>query len=190
MNPIRITGASMFRTLDHCDLCGTVRRLALALLALLALSSLAAPVLAGADLQRVGALPHLQTAAPSGRVVVKLDPASGLVMDRSGLAVRPGAPDRTAAKAADLGALVRSLAPGARLEKRIPTAPVKCRFDVLRKLKKPKLEQVSTTRTAQDRKRFAKIANAVLAGINAGIYMPQPSWMCSDCSYSDVCKAW
>jgi hypothetical protein len=115
----------MFRTLDHSDLGGTLRRRALALLALLALSSLAAPVLAGADLQRAGALPHLQTAAPSGRVVVKLDPASGLVMDRSGLAVRPGAPDRTAAKAADLGALVRSLAPGARLEKRIPTAPVK-----------------------------------------------------------------
>ena len=71
-----------------------------------------------------------------------------------------------------------------------PTSPVKCRFDVLRKLKKPKLEIVQTVRTAQDRKRFAKIANAVLAGIDAGIYMPQPNWMCSDCSYSDVCKAW
>jgi putative RecB family exonuclease len=71
-----------------------------------------------------------------------------------------------------------------------PTAPVKCRFDVLRKLKSPKFETVSTIRTAQDRKRFAKIANAVLAGIDAGIYMPQPSWMCSDCAYSDACKAW
>jgi putative RecB family exonuclease len=71
-----------------------------------------------------------------------------------------------------------------------PTAPVKCRFDVLRKLKTPKLEHVHTIRTAQDRKRFAKIANAVLEGIDAGIYMPQPSWMCSDCSYSDACKAW
>ena len=71
-----------------------------------------------------------------------------------------------------------------------PTAPVKCRFDVLRKLKSPKFETVSTIRTAQDRKRFAKIANAVLAGIDAGIYMPQPNWMCSDCSYSDACKEW
>jgi putative RecB family exonuclease len=35
-----------------------------------------------------------------------------------------------------------------------PTAPVKCRFDVLRKLKSPKFETVSTIRTAQDRKRF------------------------------------
>ena len=71
-----------------------------------------------------------------------------------------------------------------------PTSPVKCRFDVLRKLKTPKLEQVHTVRTAQDRKRFAKIANAVLAGIDAGIYMPQPSWMCSDCAHADACRAW
>jgi hypothetical protein len=48
----------------------------------------------------------------------------------------------------------------------------------LRKLKTPKLETVQTVRTAQDRKRFAKIANAVLEGIDAGIYMPQPNWMC------------
>jgi len=71
-----------------------------------------------------------------------------------------------------------------------PTSPVKCRFDVLRKLKTPKLETVQTVRTAQDRKRFAKIANAVLEGIDAGIYMPQPNWMCSDCSYTNACKAW
>jgi len=71
-----------------------------------------------------------------------------------------------------------------------PTAPVNCRFDILRKLKTPKLEQVSTIRTAEQRRRFAKIANAVLAGIDAGIFMPQPSWMCGDCAYSDACKAW
>ena len=69
-----------------------------------------------------------------------------------------------------------------------PTAPVKCRFDVLRKLKTPKLEIVQTVRTAQDRKRFARIASAVLAGIDAGIYMPQPSWMCADCSNAQACK--
>jgi len=71
-----------------------------------------------------------------------------------------------------------------------PTAPVQCRFDILRKLKTPKIEQVNTIRTAEQRKRFAKIANAVLAGIDAGIFMPQPSWMCGDCSHSDACKAW
>jgi putative RecB family exonuclease len=72
-----------------------------------------------------------------------------------------------------------------------PTAPVKCRFDVLEKAEIPQVRnRLTTVRTAQDRKRFAKIANAVLAGIDAGIYMPQPSWMCSDCAYQDACKAW
>ena len=71
-----------------------------------------------------GGLPQLQTAAPTGRIVVKLEPASGLVMDKAGLAVRPGADPRAADRAADLSSLVAGLAPGARLEKRIPTAPV------------------------------------------------------------------
>jgi putative RecB family exonuclease len=71
-----------------------------------------------------------------------------------------------------------------------PTAPVKCRFDLLRKLKTPKIEHVYTSRTAEDRRRFAKIANAVLAGIDARIFMPQPSWMCGDCAHSNACKSW
>ena len=71
-----------------------------------------------------------------------------------------------------------------------PTSPVKCRFQVLRKLKTPKIEYLDTVRTADHRKRFAKIANSVLAGIDAGIFMPQPSWMCGDCAYSEACKAW
>lgn len=71
-----------------------------------------------------------------------------------------------------------------------PTSSVQCCFDILRKLKSPKLEIVRTVRTAQNRKRFARIANAVLGGIDAGIYMPQPNWMCADCSYADACRAW
>jgi putative RecB family exonuclease len=71
-----------------------------------------------------------------------------------------------------------------------PTAPVKCRFDLLRKLKKPKIEYVQTIRTAQHRKRFAKIANAVLAAIDANIFLPQPSWMCSDCGHTKTCNRW
>jgi putative RecB family exonuclease len=71
-----------------------------------------------------------------------------------------------------------------------PTAPVKCRFDLLRKLKKPKVENVYTSRTAADRKRFARISNAVLAGIDAQIFMPMKSWMCGDCSHSRSCQAW
>ncbi len=71
-----------------------------------------------------------------------------------------------------------------------PTAQVKCRFDLLRKLKKPKVEHVYTSRTAADRKRFAKISNAVLAGIDAKIFMPARSWMCGDCAYSKACQTW
>jgi putative RecB family exonuclease len=71
-----------------------------------------------------------------------------------------------------------------------PSAEVRCRFDVLRKLKTPKLEHVFTLRTAAHRKRFARIANGVLAGIDGQVFLPQPSWMCSDCAYADACKAW
>jgi putative RecB family exonuclease len=71
-----------------------------------------------------------------------------------------------------------------------PTAEVHCRLDVLRKLKTPKLEFYHTVRTADQRRRFAKLASAVLAGIENKVFIPQPSWMCSDCPYQDACKAW
>jgi putative RecB family exonuclease len=69
-------------------------------------------------------------------------------------------------------------------------ATVNCRLDALRKLKTPKLEHYYTTRTAAQRKRFAKIANAVLAGIESGIFIPSKSWFCSDCGFIDACEAW
>ena len=71
-----------------------------------------------------------------------------------------------------------------------PTSPVKCQFDILRKLVTPKREIVQTVRSAQDRKRFAKVANRVLAAIENGMVYPQSSWMCADCAYSNACKAW
>jgi putative RecB family exonuclease len=71
-----------------------------------------------------------------------------------------------------------------------PTASIKCRMDVLRKLKKPKFEHYHTTRNAEQRKRFAKIANAVLAGIENRIFIPNKSWLCSDCQFISACEAW
>lgn len=71
-----------------------------------------------------------------------------------------------------------------------PTATVTCRFDVFRKLKTPKLEHVYTSRTADDRRRFARIANGVLDAIDAGIFIPQSSWLCADCGYQDACGKW
>jgi putative RecB family exonuclease len=71
-----------------------------------------------------------------------------------------------------------------------PTAPVHCRMDVLRKLKNPKLEFYETVRTAHDRKRFAKVANAVLAGIENRVFIPTKSYFCSDCQFIRACESW
>jgi len=71
-----------------------------------------------------------------------------------------------------------------------PTANIKCRMDVLRKLKTPKMEFYETTRSAQDRRRFAKTANAVLAGIDSRIFIPNRSWLCGDCQFINACQDW
>ena len=71
-----------------------------------------------------------------------------------------------------------------------PQAEVACRFDVLRKLKTPTLEYYHTSRTAEDRKRFARIASAVLTGIESRLFIPCKGWLCSDCQYQDACNSW
>ena len=71
-----------------------------------------------------------------------------------------------------------------------PTASVECQFDVLLKTKAPKFQQVNTIRTREDRKRFSKIANMVLAGIDAQIFMPVKSWLCTGCQFSETCSQW
>ncbi len=71
-----------------------------------------------------------------------------------------------------------------------PTADVYCRFDVMRKLKTPQFEQHYTIRTAAHRRKFAKLANAVLAGIDARIFIPSKSWMCANCQYISACQDW
>lgn len=72
----------------------------------------------------------------------------------------------------------------------LPQSVVNCRFDVMRKLKTPKFEQHYTVRTAEHRKRFAKIAGAVLAGIEAKVFIPNRSWMCGDCQFARACEGW
>ena len=71
-----------------------------------------------------------------------------------------------------------------------PRVPVNCRFDVLRKLKTPKMEHYYTVRTAEDRRRFSKIATAVLSGIENRIFIPVKSWMCADCQFKEECDRW
>lgn len=71
-----------------------------------------------------------------------------------------------------------------------PTASVECRFDVLLKTKEPKLQQINTIRTKEDRKRFAKIASAVLSGVSNRVFYPVQGFLCSTCEYSNSCKNW
>ena len=72
----------------------------------------------------------------------------------------------------------------------LPNVPVSCRLDVLMKTKNPKLVRYQTERTSDDRKRFAKIAARVLHGIDAGVFIPNRGWMCTDCEYADACNRW
>ena len=71
-----------------------------------------------------------------------------------------------------------------------PRAEVRTRFDVLRKLKTPKLEQYHTTRGPDSRKRFAKLSAAVLAGIDNRVFLPCRGWLCADCEYIENCQDW
>ena len=70
------------------------------------------------------------------------------------------------------------------------TSEVKCRFDILRKLKNHRLEHCETTRTTFDRRRFASIAGIVNEAISYKIFVPRPSWKCNSCSYSKACSTW
>lgn len=72
----------------------------------------------------------------------------------------------------------------------LPKADIKCRMDVLRKLKTPKMEQLYTIRTAEDRRRFSKFAVAVLNGIESRVFIPSHSWLCADCQFINACKSW
>ena len=71
-----------------------------------------------------------------------------------------------------------------------PTAPVNCTFEILRKLKTPKLEHVHTVRTAEQRRRLSKIAVGVLNAIEKKVFIPNRSWLCSDCQYISACSNW
>ena len=65
-----------------------------------------------------------------------------------------------------------------------------CAFNVLRKLKAPKVERHITLRTETDRRRFARIADSVLAAIEAQAFVPCTGWQCADCPYQKACADW
>jgi hypothetical protein len=60
----------------------------------------------------------------------------------------------------------------------------------MRKLQKPKFEQYYTVRNATQRRRFAKLVNEMLAGIDARVFYPNRGWMCGDCQFVKACEGW
>lgn len=71
-----------------------------------------------------------------------------------------------------------------------PKAEVSCQFNVIRKLKTPKLEIYHTSRGPEARKRFARLSATVLSGIENQVFLPCRSWLCVDCEYAKACKDW
>jgi len=71
-----------------------------------------------------------------------------------------------------------------------PASTVQCRFDVLLKLREPKFQNIQTSRTRADRRRFARLSNMVLSGIDSNIFIPNPSWICPTCQYAKACAEW
>ena len=71
-----------------------------------------------------------------------------------------------------------------------PDQTLHCCYNVIRKLKTPKVEKHLTTRTTADTQRFNRIANAVLSGIEANIFLPCSGWQCSGCPYQEQCRDW
>jgi len=69
-----------------------------------------------------------------------------------------------------------------------PEAELACRFDVLRKLKAPKLERLMTRRTPEDQVRFRSLARRVLLAIDREVYLPCPGWQCATCPHTQVCR--
>ncbi|MCK4351795.1 PD-(D/E)XK nuclease family protein [candidate division WOR-3 bacterium] len=66
----------------------------------------------------------------------------------------------------------------------------KLRIDNLVKNRKPKIERIEAQRTRKDHLWFFNLSVQVLRGIKEGIFFPNPSWMCNDCEYADICKEW
>ncbi|MBN2644365.1 RecB family exonuclease [Trichloromonas sp.] len=71
-----------------------------------------------------------------------------------------------------------------------PDETLHCCYNVIRKLKTPKVERLLTLRTPADTRRFIRMAHAVLSGIAAEAFLPCAGWHCSGCPYQQQCRNW
>lgn len=64
------------------------------------------------------------------------------------------------------------------------------RFDVLVRTNTPKINQLETTRSPEDIRRFEKLLGRVSRSIKSGIFYPNENYMCGICGYADMCRKW
>lgn len=64
------------------------------------------------------------------------------------------------------------------------------RLDVITKTKSPELFRHETTRTQVQRERFVKAVKHVWSAIEHHAFFPREDWHCSQCAYTEPCKAW
>lgn len=64
------------------------------------------------------------------------------------------------------------------------------RFDVMVRTKVPKIQQLPTTRSEEDIRRFLKRLVYVNKAIESGIFYPNENFMCPNCGYRELCKKW
>lgn len=58
------------------------------------------------------------------------------------------------------------------------------------KAKTPKIQVLTTKRNPQDYERFFYTAEEVISGIKAGVFIPNPSFICKECEYAEECLKW
>jgi len=64
------------------------------------------------------------------------------------------------------------------------------RYDVMVRTKNPKINQLETTRSQEDIRKFSKLLNHVNRSIKTGIFYPNDNFLCPVCGYADLCKKW
>ena len=64
------------------------------------------------------------------------------------------------------------------------------KFEYLVKTAKPELVSYPVSIHDNDRRRFLIITARVWKAIQASIFFPNPSFLCSSCGYQTACKDW
>ena len=64
------------------------------------------------------------------------------------------------------------------------------RIDAVVRNKVPKVVRLETSRTEDDLVRFWSLAVNIRSAIEAGVFLPCPSWACPTCDYTEECRLW